>query len=184
MADASTLSLGSIGLAAPSAPKLATAAKAAYWIVGVLVLFLGCAFVYNKMQRPVAALLIFLGGVMALYFYYVKWFVVAAMRPSWPPYQTPCPDYLTMISPGFETDANGNRVLANGGKYKCVDFVGVSRNGMLEKADPAALAVELAEANKNRKYIEINPAGTETKEQLKARIASLGLTWTSLFGDN
>jgi hypothetical protein len=146
------------------------AAKYIYWIVGLIVLLGGCYILYSRMERPVAGVLVFISGLLALYFYHVKWFVIPEQSPAWPPVQTVCPDYLTPIAPGSTQ---------SGGTFKCVDFVGVSRNGKLKRANAASLNMQL---NDPQYYFEIDPK--ESKEDLKTRIAQRGLTWVSLFGDN
>ncbi len=157
-------------------------AKYVYWILGVVLVFGASYYLYNLMSRPVASILVFMGGVLALYFYYVKWFVIPEMRPSWPPYQTLCPDYLTPVSPGYDITREGGKQIAkpkNGGKFKCVDFVGVSRNGALKRANPAQLQTQL----QNPSYVfEIDP--DEKREQLRSRLQSNGLSWITMFGDN
>jgi len=77
--------------------SLRSFAKYAYWILGLVLIGFITYYLYSVLQRPVAAILVCLGGIMALYFYYVKWFLVAAKNSKWPPYQTICPDYLTPV---------------------------------------------------------------------------------------
>ncbi len=152
-------------------------AKYVYWIVGLVLVVGGCYFLYNNLERPVAAVLVFLGGMLALYFYYVKWFVAAARNPVWPPYQTPCPDYLTLVSPGFS--GSGNNIKPQPGMpYKCMDFVGVSKNGSLAKSDPSNL--NLHQGNPAHIF-EVSP--NESLESLRAKTCSRGLSWISLLGD-
>lgn len=147
------------------------AAKWVYTILGLLMVLSASYVLYSKLERPVAGVLIFMVGILALYFYYVKWFVIPEAMPAWPPFQTPCPDYLTLVS----TPGSGpNAPPVN----KCVDFVGVSKNGRILKADPRQLQTQL---NDPRYYIQIDPNAKE--DELKAMTASYGLTWTSLFGD-
>jgi hypothetical protein len=163
--------------------KIMSFAKYVFWILGAAFVIGASYYLYNVMSRPVAGILVFMGGVLALYFYYVKWFVIPEMRPAWPPYQTVCPDYLTPVSPGYDMkkDANGKDVASpkNGGKFKCVDFVGVSRNGKLKRANPAQLQTQLD----NPSFVfEIDP--TENPEKLRSRLQSNGLSWVTMFGDN
>jgi hypothetical protein len=118
------------------------------------------------MLRPVASVLIFMAGVLALYFYYVKWFMIGT-KGQWPPYQSICPDYLTPLAPG------------NGGQVKCMDFVGVSRNNRIQKADPRTSQ----EQSSNQEYtFTVNP--NESKESLRQRVQQYGLSWLSLLGEN
>jgi len=150
---------------------LSKVAKYAYWILGVILIGGVSYFFYNKLDRQIASVLFFMAGVIMLYFYYVKWFIVPEKRPSWPPYQTPCPDYLTMMDSGL--------VGASPGSYKCMDFVGVSRNGRLKKADPR----RIKEQENNPDYYFMVDKGEE-REQLRQRVLAYGLSWNSLFGDN
>jgi hypothetical protein len=160
-----------------------SAAKYVFWILGALFVLGASYYIYNVMARPVAGILVFMGGVLALYFYYVKWFLIPEMRPAWPPYQTVCPDYLTPVSPGYDMVKNvdGKEIAQpkNQGKFKCVDFVGVSRNGNLKRATPTQLQSQLL----NPSYVfEIDPS--EKPEALRARLQNRGLSWITMFGDN
>jgi len=163
-------------------PQSNTALKYVYWILGILILFGICYVLYEVFDRQIASVLVFIGGILILYFYYVKWFIAGALNPDWPPYQTVCPDYLTPISPGYGNvaGADGKTSLQplNGGVFKCVDFVGVSRNGQLKKADPTKLSAALAS---DQYSFKIDPK--ENAESLKSRLQAYGLTWISLFGD-
>jgi hypothetical protein len=159
--------------------------KVAKWIyiIFAAVVVIGIAYIlYNQMNRPIAGVLFFIGGFLASYFYYVKWFVVPTVNPAWPPYQTICPDYLTPITPGYEIkkDASGKEIAVPqaGGKLKCVDFVGVSRNGRLRRASPAQLE---SQQNNPEFYFEVDPK--QSKNDLRARLQSYGLSWVTMFND-
>jgi hypothetical protein len=141
-------------------------AKYVYWIVGVGALLFACYYLYNVMMRPVASVLVFMGGVIALYFYWVKWFGMSD-KSVWPPYQSICPDYLTPLAPG------------SGGQVKCMDFVGVSRNKRIKIADPRRLNEQ---SNDSQFTFTVNPA--EEKSSLRQRIQTYGLSWVSLLGEN
>ena len=153
------------------AASLRTVGKYAFWIVGLAVIVGGSYLFYNKMERPIAGVLFFMAGVLALYFYYVKWFLASEANPTWPPYQTPCPDYLTLMP-------DGSGAGASTGSYKCYDFVGVSRNCRLKKCD-----IRLFDKQKNNPdyYFMVNK--NESQSSLQQRVIAYGLTWNSLFGD-
>ena len=153
---------------------LASLAKYAFWIVGLGLVGYIAYFLYNTMQRPIAAVLLFIGGLAALYFYYVKWFVVGAKNNQWPPYQTLCPDYLTPIPPGYGADGK-----PQAGPLKCVDFVGVSRNGRFKKMDRQNM-----DSLVNRDDHAFPIVKGESREDLRTRLQTYGLSWMSLFGDN
>ena len=140
--------------------------KWVYWIVGLIALCALCYFLFNTLDRQISSVLVFLGGILILYFYYVKWFVAAALHPSWPPYQTLCPDDLTPVTPG------------EGGVVKCVDFVGVSRNGALKKSTQSDVQKNI---NSPAYTFTVNPK--ESSDSLRSRLQTYGLTWVSLFGN-
>lgn len=154
--------------------KLAAAlnkvAKYAYWILG-LILISGISYVlYERLDRQITSVLFFLAGVILLYFYYVKWFVIPEQKPAWSPYATPCPDYLTVTS---------NNANIPGEPYKCYDFVGVSRRpDGLKKSSAHTFDTT---QNDPRYYFNVDPR--EDKESLQQRVLAQGLSWNSLFGD-
>lgn len=148
--------------------------KWVYWIVGLAFVCALCYFLFNTLDRQITSVLVFLGGVLILYFYYVKWFIAAAQHATWPPYQTVCPDYLTPVSP--DNGMGGN---SQGGTMKCVDFVGISRNGAFKKSDPSKLQEALRSDSHS---FTVNPK--ESPDTLKSRLQTYGLTWISLFGNN
>jgi hypothetical protein len=150
---------------------LSKVAKYVYWILGVILIG-GISYVfYNKLDRQIASVLFFMAGVIMLYFYYVKWFVIPERKPAWAPYTTPCPDYLTVM-----TGASGN---AANGSYKCFDFVGVSRRpDGLKKADPRQIDQQM---NNPQYFFMVDPK--ENRESLRQRVLAQGLTWNSLFSE-
>lgn len=150
--------------------------KWVFWIVGLAFVCAVCYVLFNTLDRQIASVLVFLGGILILYFYYVKWFIASAQHAKWPPYQTLCPDYLTPVSPGFDGGMGGG---SQGGVIKCVDFVGVSRNGAFKKSFPSKVEEALKSDSSS---FTVNPK--ESPETLKSRLQTYGLTWISLFGNN
>lgn len=146
--------------------------KWAYWIVGILLVGGISYILFNRMNKQVAGLLVFLAGMLALYFYYVKWFVVGT--DIWPPFTGMCPDFLTQIAVNSPDT----------GKIYCVDTVGVSTNGglaaltndqkatlasggKLDKTAPGVIAFSTNQADMNTNC---------------ASAATAGLAWISLCG--
>jgi len=157
--------------------------KTLYWIFAIVLVGYTCYYVYNVMERPVAGILLFLGGVMAAYFYYVKWFIITAKNPAWPPYQTVCPDYLTPVAPGYTQTVNPTTGAVSmqapaDASLRCVDFVGVSTNGLLKRANPATIKTQL---NMDNYAMKIDPKATV--EDLRAKVGQYGLSWLSLLGE-
>jgi hypothetical protein len=159
-----------------TAASMRAAAKWAYWIIGLVVMGAVSYFFYNSLNKQIAGVLFFLAGVVALYFYWVKWFVIPERRPAWPPYITPCPDYLTQVVPP-----------ATGGvpptSYKCYDYVGVSRktNG-IARSDPSTTP-----SNDANKYMEITVADLKNPakmQDLRGATMAKGVSWSTLFGND
>jgi hypothetical protein len=134
-----------------------------YWIVGFgLTLYL--CYYLNKNNNQIASILIFLGLVLALYYYYVKWFALPSKTQNWPPQITPCPDFLTLVDPG-----------AQSGISRCLDYVGVSSNGRIKKADPSKATAQMSDSQ----YVFIVDR-TKKNADLCATAQSYGLTWSSI----
>jgi hypothetical protein len=129
-----------------------------YWFLG-LVAALGIAYVLYKMNFQIAAVLVFLGAVIALFYYYVKWFQIPSNTATWPPTTTPCPDFLTLVSPGV-----------------CMDFVGVSSNGRLKKSNPTRSAEQGSDPQYAFKIDTSKGATTD----LCQKASEYGLTWSSI----
>ncbi len=65
-----------------------------YWIIGILIAFVISYVLYTKFNKQVASILVFIAIMMALYYYYVKWFIIGD---PYPVPQTTCPDFMTSI---------------------------------------------------------------------------------------
>jgi hypothetical protein len=145
--------------------------KRLYWIIGTLGLLFGCYYLYNVMERPISSVLIFLIGILALYYYWVKWFVIPESDATWPPYQTVCPDYLTLVDAGNGTEAN---------PAKCMDFVGVSSNGGIQVSTPGN--AEAMKANSSYTFTIAPKTSAQTISQytqaLCQQVQDKGLSWT------
>jgi hypothetical protein len=77
--------------------------------------------------RPFLGILGGLGLLALFWMYYIRWFVADSqfIYPTWPPYFSSCPDYLTFMGVDPRTR-----------RHMCVDFVGVARRNGLKKSDP------------------------------------------------
>lgn len=146
-------------------------AKWLYWIVGLLVLVGSCYVLYNRFQKPVAAVLLFMGGWTMLMYYWVKWFKLADVAPEWPPFIAPCPDFLTMYP-------DNNMV-------KCVDFVGVAKIGApnpLKKSSPHDVKATI----NNEQFYFLAPAKQEGQSMKELNINvcdevfNKGLVWSGV----
>jgi hypothetical protein len=143
--------------------------KIIFWIVALALNGALSYFLYSMLNRQISGVLVFMAVLFMTYFYYVKLFIVN--KTVWPPITTPCPDYLTLIR---TPAANGNPA-----SQTCVDFVGVSNNGGLQKCDPKNLANCLT----NPALHFNTPSSNETISTVQDRVLSAGLIWSSMFGD-
>lgn len=65
-----------------------------YWIVGTIIVFTISYVLYTRFNKQVASILVFMASMMAMYYYYVKWFIIGQPFPV--PAQT-CPDFLESV---------------------------------------------------------------------------------------
>ena len=73
---------------------LDTLAIWSYWILGIMIVGTMCYILYTKGNKQVAAVLTFLLSMLALYYYYVKWFIVGDSYKESP---TVCPDFMSTL---------------------------------------------------------------------------------------
>jgi len=143
-------------------PKIQSYGAYVYWGLGLLA-SLGIGYVLYKLNFQIASVLVFLGAVIALFYYYVKWFQLPSQNNTWPPYTTSCPDFLTLVDPGTSS-----------GTAKCMDYVGVSANGQLQVADPS----NPSQQSDPKYYFPIDKSKAST--DLCQSAAQYGLTWSTV----
>lgn len=149
--------------------------KWTYILVTLILIFVVSYYFYTTLQRPVAGTLWAVGAGILFFYYYVKWFVVRTpLDPIFRPGNQSCPDYLSMVPPGNLYTA------ASPTEYRCVDYVGVSRNGRLKKADPAKIKQQI---NNPDYYFAIDPTKDfitpSTKSAFLDRLIAYGLSYNS-----
>ena len=83
-----------------------------YWIIGTIIIGTISYILYTRFNKQVAAILVFLVSMMALYYYYVKWIVLD----GWQVPVGTCPDFMTNL--GLFGDKTKNQFL-------CVDTNGM-----------------------------------------------------------
>ena len=135
---------------------------------GILIFFVYVALTGTYLDKEGRPFLAIGGGlfIAALFWmFYVRWFVATSQftYPTWPPYLSTCPDYLTFMG-------NDSRT----GKMMCVDFIGVSRRNGLKKSDPL-----LPPRPEEKDYIFLtSPNDTQQKKCNDA--LSRGLSWAGI----
>jgi hypothetical protein len=95
---------------------MSTFMKWAYWIAGTIVVFMISYVLYTRFDKQVASILVFIASMMALYYYYVKWFIVGQPLPI--PAQV-CPDFLSNV---------GSIGAGDTLQTVCVDYTGNYKN--------------------------------------------------------
>jgi hypothetical protein len=146
----------------------------AFWIIGGLTVCLLSYIFYNTLNRPVAGALIFVGGALIMFYYWIRWFVVTPLPDDdFNPVQA-CPDYLSLIPPGDLYPADDS------GRYFCVDFVGVSRNGHLKKIYADTLAQNILDPSYHFTIYPTEDFTTKGRSGLVNRLMHAGLSWNSI----
>jgi hypothetical protein len=91
-------------------------------------------------ERTLAAFLYFVGAVLILTFYGLRWFTSDALKvsrfdsKSWPPIVNTCPDFLSVYERPIPGTTKKEKV--------CVDLVGVGEGGIQKLIDPANVTNE------------------------------------------
>jgi hypothetical protein len=119
-----------------------------------------------------------IGAIMVLIFYAYRWFDLSKNAPPllWPPTINTCPDYLTYISslPGSTTPG-------------CVDLLGVSKNGSLQKVLSTDLTASAPlQTTKIFGKTSKDVLGSDSNIQSICDLCrTKGVTWEGVFdGDN
>lgn len=151
-----------------------------YWIVGILIAFVISYVLYTRFNKQVSSILVFMATMMALYYYYVKWFVIGTPLPN---AITFCPDFLTSIGP----------VTAGSDQFVCVDKAGVTGLGVYSDGNGSitvsGLGITTATATAEGAIVSgvthyvITPSSNATGEQINGfcgKLSDQGLSWLSL----
>jgi hypothetical protein len=143
-----------------------------YWILGSFFLGMGIYLTW-KQSKQVEAVLLTVIGFAALFYYWVKWFKVQAKSlGSWPPYISPCPDYLTLVSP--QTTGSTSAV--------CMDFVGVGKQpNVFKRTDPNQIP-QASDADFGSHVFTLDKQGADQAPDaynavICAQVQSKGLSW-------
>jgi hypothetical protein len=91
-------------------------AKYCYWIL-LTIAHLYICYILFVTDRVIAGVLWLVMGFLMIAVFFPVFFPPGNPGARWPPYISPCPDYMTQIAPGV-----------------CADFVGL--NSAIKKSDP------------------------------------------------
>ena len=145
-----------------------------YWVVSSFLLGIGIYIIW-KQNKQVEAVLLTIIGLAAIFYYWIKWFKVKGKEDIWPPYISPCPDYLTLVAP--QTTGATEAV--------CMDFVGVSRQPLVfKKAKPEQIP-QSGDADFEQFVFRLDKrTGNETPEDYNKKVClkvqSKGLSWAGV----
>lgn len=145
-----------------------------YWFISAFLLGAG-VYVTWKKNKQIEAVLLSIIGIAAIFYYWIKWFKIPGTDNMWPPYITPCPDYLTLVSP----EATGSKTAV------CMDFVGVSLQPLVfRKTDPNNIP-QSADADFDSFAFKVDPsAAGDTPEDYNKRVClqvqAKGLAWAGV----
>jgi hypothetical protein len=173
---ASTAGTASTATATTTSTAAQKAFQILYWVAGLALSGYASKALFDS-GRQVASVLVFLLSIGALAFYWARWLAPSAGAAApWPPYVTACPDFLTLV----RVDVSGGAAPSS----VCVDYVGVSTNGGILKADATVPVASLAPSY----TFPVRKRGSgETPAAYKSAMcgaaAAAGLSWSTLCGD-
>jgi hypothetical protein len=101
---------------------------------------LGGTYYLIQAERTLAGFLYFVGAVLLLTFYGLRWFQSDALKvnrfdsKTWPPVVNVCPDFLSVYERPIAGSSKKEKI--------CVDLIGVSEGGIQKLVDPANVSNE------------------------------------------
>ena len=147
-----------------------------FWVYVVLsiLLVIGAAMKLYPMGMP-RTIIAVIGIVLVTIFYAYRWFGNQADPSStWPPTINMCPDYLTYVPKLPGTNSPG-----------CVDMLGVSKNGNLQKTLQSNLSEGTPLASNKIIAVTSNDVKAATTTQQLQSICNIcnraGITWEGVY---
>lgn len=145
------------------------------FIIAAILAGAGGTAYFATSGQYIAAVIFLVLAITTFVVFGLRWFgpqgQFAGQTQNWPPALNTCPDYLTYF----------NRPTANGKtEPTCVDTIGVSRNGAIEKfpADGSSNP-----PSKDSYYFPLKSG--ESRSDLCTRVSNAGLTWEGIYdGEN
>jgi len=107
------------------------------YILFSVVVGVGGTYMLIQTERTLAGFLYFVGSILILTFYGLRWFTGNALQVSrydsktWPPVVNTCPDFLSLTERTAPGTSRKEKV--------CVDLIGVAEGGIQKLSDPASL---------------------------------------------
>lgn len=105
------------------------------YILFSVVIGVGGTYYMIQDERTLGAFLYFIGSILILTFYGLRWFTGDALKitryesKTWPPIVNMCPDFLSLYERPVAGTSRKEKV--------CVDLIGVAEGGIQKLVDPA-----------------------------------------------
>lgn len=141
-----------------------------YLFFSTFLLGIAMYLVYKQNKQIEAVLLTIIGGA-AIFYYWIKWFKIKQEDSVWPPYISPCPDYLSLVSPAVTGD-NGP---------VCMDFIGVTTTPLVFKKTLRDSIPKITDKGYSDQVFQVPPRGemkpADHNKAICDKVISYGLTW-------
>jgi hypothetical protein len=144
------------------------------YILFSLVISVGGTYMFIQNERTLGGFLFFVGSVLILTFYGLRWFSGNAFNisryntKSWPPVVNTCPDFLSVYERSVPGSSTKEKV--------CVDLIGVAEGGIQRLVDPANVA------NDNFVFrLYNNLTGAQRMEALCRECKLKKVTWEGVY---
>ena len=144
------------------------------YILFSVVIGIGGTYYMVQTERTMGAFLYFVGAILILTFYGLRWFTGDALKvtryesKSWPPVVNACPDFLSIYERTVAGTAKKEQI--------CVDLIGVSEGGIQKLTDPANVN------NDNFVFkLHMNKKGPERIKALCQECKLKKVTWEGVY---
>jgi hypothetical protein len=144
------------------------------YILFSLVVGLGGTYSLVQSERTLAAFLFFVGSILILTFYGLRWFSGDALKQTryesknWPPFVNTCPDFLSLYERPVAGTSKKEKV--------CVDLIGVSEGGIQKLVDPTSVT------NDNFVFkLHMEKKGAERMRALCQECKTKKVTWEGVY---
>jgi hypothetical protein len=151
--------------------------KWTYWIVGIMIVGAISYILYNKMNKQVAGVLVFMGGMLALYYYYVKWFE-ADLEP-WPPVTSLCPEFMTYVGQDSTNIYCVDQIGVASGMTKYTSGTNASVDTVMTSIKNASTTGTVSIDTAAQSYVlSVPKTAASLPDFCKTTLVSKGITWT------
>jgi hypothetical protein len=141
-----------------------------YLFFSIFLLGIAIYLIY-KQGKQIEAVLLTIIGAAAIFYYWIKWFRIKQADAIWPPYISPCPDYLSLVSPAVTGDD----------RPVCMDFIGVTTMPLVFKKTSREAVPKITDKIYDDQVFKVPARGDmkpdEHNKAICDKVKSYGLTW-------